>query len=75
MGYIQWQGFQAQKRLLEDMKDDLHINLAKKDLHKSRPEYYENFPLDVFRDKIAEEIWTTKYMYTMKMKGKTHQSS
>jgi hypothetical protein len=28
-GYIQWQGSQAQKSLLEDTKNDMHINLTK----------------------------------------------
>jgi hypothetical protein len=39
--YIQWQGSQAQNSLLEYIEEDLHIHLAKQDLYKSRPEYYE----------------------------------
>jgi hypothetical protein len=31
--------------------------------------YYENFPLDVFRDKVKQEIRTSKYLYTIEERG------
>jgi hypothetical protein len=40
------------------------------DLHGSCPEYNENFPPNAFRDKLNQEIWTAKYLYTLKIRGK-----
>ena len=37
----------------------------------TRSEFYDEFPLQVFRDKIRQEIRTSKYVYTMKVRGKT----
>jgi len=69
-GYIQWQGSEAQKLLKEDLENNLHETMEKKDLFRSRPEYYENFPLNVFRDKVYQEIRTAKYLHTTAVKGK-----
>lgn len=69
-GYIQWQGSEAQAFMLEDIDNNLHLNPNKKEFWLSRAEYCENFPLDVFRDKIAQEIRTAKYIHTLKVKGK-----
>jgi hypothetical protein len=43
--------------------------MIRMDLYGSRPEYYENFPLDAFRDKVNQEIRTAKYLYTLKIRG------
>jgi len=69
-GYIQWQGSEAQRLCLEDLKEKRHENVSRKDFFGSRPEYYENFPLDVFRDKVNQEIRTAKYLHTLEVKGK-----
>lgn len=69
-GYIQWQGSDAQKLLKEDIEDGRHLSMSKVDLHSSRVEYYENFPLDVFRDKLNQEIRTAKCLHTLEVKGK-----
>jgi hypothetical protein len=74
-GYEEWQGSTARTLLLEDMEADLHLSLGKKELYASRPEYYEEFPLAVFRDKVNQEIRTGKYLHTVKVKGKQHKSS
>ena len=73
-GCIQWQGSEARELLLEDM-EELHITLGKEELWGKRPEYFEYFPLKVFRDKIYQEIRTAKYIYACQVKGKLHKSS
>ena len=75
-GYIQWQGSEAQKLARQDIAEDRHKTpMGKKGLYNSRAEYYENFPLKVFRDKLNQEIKTAKYLYTLKAKGKHHKAS
>jgi hypothetical protein len=74
-GCSQWQGSEAQELLLDDMEAGLVQQLGKKELWGSRPEYYETFPLPVFRDKIYQEIRTAKYIYTCQVKGKLHKAS
>lgn len=70
LGYIQWQGSDAQACLLEDIANNKHEGISKKELWLSNPEYFQNFPLDVFRDKFWQEIRTKKYSHTLKVKGK-----
>ena len=48
----------------------VHKMLSRFELYGSRPEYYQNFPLDAFRDKVNQEIRTSKYLYTLKVRGK-----
>ena len=74
-GYIQWQKSEAQERLLEDIEAGFLESMGKKELYESRREYYENFPLDVFRDKIAQEVRAAKYLHTLRVKGKSHKAS
>lgn len=74
-GYIQWQGSEAQELLLQDMEQKLHETLGKMELYGTRREYYEQFPLSVFRDKIYQEQRTAKYLHTCRVMGKLHKSS
>ena len=74
-GYPEWQGSEAQKLLLEDIEAGLHEDLEKITLWESRPEYCEAFPLEVFRDKIAQEVRAAKYLHTLKVKGKQFRAS
>ena len=68
-GYIQWQGSKAQELLLQDIEDGRHLE-GKMNLWALRPQYYENFPLKVFRDKLNQELRTAKYLYTLRERGK-----
>jgi hypothetical protein len=68
-GYIQWQGSDAQDMLLDDIMNGLHIGNKPKKLWESRPEYFEQFPLNAFRSKIEQEIRTAKYLHTCREKG------
>lgn len=74
-GYIQWQGSEAQESLLEDIEAGFHQSMGKKELWESRPEYYENFHLAAFRDKVYQEERTAKYLHTLRIKGKSHKAS
>lgn len=69
-GYAQWQGSEAQKMLQLDIKNKVHESMSKKELHESREVYFENYPLNVFRDYFWQEIRTAKYLHTIKVKGK-----
>ena len=68
-GYVQWQGSEAQKLLKIDIDAGRHNSMKKKALWLSRPEYHNEFPLKVFRDKIDQEERTAKYLHTIKVKG------
>lgn len=69
-GYINWQGSEVQQLCLQDIENGLHKSMSRLDLYGSREEYYKNFPLDAFRDKVAQELRTAKYLHTIKVKGK-----
>ena len=77
-GYIQWQGSNAQRLLKKDIKDGTLYKYTKENYPKhhkmqfwlTRPEYYDEFPLSVFRDKIRQEIGSAKYLHTLKVRGK-----
>jgi hypothetical protein len=73
-GYIQWQG-SAQALLKQDLEEGNHNRMSKMDLWSSRVEYYQDFPLGAFRDKVYQEIRTGKYLHTLEKKGKQHKSS
>ena len=69
-GYIQWQGSEAQALCREDIEHGLHKSMSRMELFGSRSEYYKNFPLKEFRDKVRQEIRTAKYLHTLAVKGK-----
>jgi len=77
-GYIQWQGSDAQRLLKKDIKDGILAKYTKENYPKNhkmefwltRPEYYNEFPLPVFRDKMRQEIRSAKYIHTLKVRGK-----
>jgi hypothetical protein len=71
-GYPEWQGSEPQRLLKIDLKAKKQDAMAKMDLWDSKPEFYENFPLNVFRDKINQEIQTAKYLHTCREQGKLH---
>jgi hypothetical protein len=74
-GYSEWQGSDAQSLLRDDIEAEKHNQMSKIDLWESRAEYFEDFPLGVFRDKIKQEIRTAKYLHTCREKGKLHVTS
>jgi hypothetical protein len=70
LGYVQWQGSEAQALLLADIEAGKHLTMTKQQLWLSNEEYSRNFPLQAFRDKFWQEIRTAKYFHTLKEKGK-----
>jgi len=56
-GYPVFQGSEAERLLKEDMDEGLHEELAPKALYNRREEYKE-WPLDVFRGHIQQELRT-----------------
>jgi hypothetical protein len=73
--YIQWQGSEAQELLLQEMEQKSHETLGRMELYGTQQEYYKQFPLSVFRDKIYQKQRTAKYLYTCRVMGKLHKSS
>ena len=69
-GYIQWQGSEAQVKAQKDISTGEHVKLGMEGLWAARPAYYTNFPLEVWRDKIRQEIRTAKYLHTLEVKGR-----
>ena len=74
-GYPEWQRTEAQRLLKIDLEAKKQDTISKMDLWDMKPEFYEHFPLKVFRDKINQEIWTAKYLQTIKERGKLHLAS
>jgi hypothetical protein len=74
-GYPEWQGSEAQRLLKLDIEAGKHTRMSKTDLHDSNREYYENYPLDTFRDKVYQELRTAKYLHTCREMGKLHVAS
>ena len=73
--YIQWQGSEAQELLRQDIQEKNHEKMSKIDHWGSRVEYFTEFPLDAFRDKLYQEIRTAKYSHTLKERGKKKKKS
>ena len=69
-GHIQWQGSDAQELALQHIKDNAHSKMKWKDWHGEHPEFYENFELSVFKDKIRQELRTAKCLHTLEVRGK-----
>lgn len=70
-GYPEWEGSDAQRLLLQDLADGKHDNMKPKKLRATRPEYCL-FPKKVFRDHIYQMLRTEKYLYQLKVKGKSN---
>jgi hypothetical protein len=70
-GYRQWQGSEAQIMARKDIKDVNFEGMGKyRRLYNSRALYYQEYPYEAFKDKIRQEIRTSKYKHTIKVRGK-----
>jgi len=74
-GYLQWQGLDAQRLLKLDISQNFHETKGCKALYESQSEYFQGWPIDVFRQKFNQEICTGKYLHTLKVRGKFHKAS
>jgi hypothetical protein len=71
-GYIQWQGSEAQLMAHRDIKGAKFEGSGKyRRLYNSRAIFYQEFPYEAFKDKIRQEIRTSKYKHTITVRGKT----
>jgi hypothetical protein len=73
--YPEWQGSEAQRLLKLDIVAGKHTRMSKTNLHELNIEYYKNFPLDAFCDKVYQEIRTGEYLHTCREMGKLHVAS
>ena len=55
-GYGRWDQAEAKTQLRADVKNNLHKSMKPKDLRQSKIEVYGQFPLDVFRNHIYQEL-------------------
>ena len=69
-GYIQWQGSEAQELALKHIANNVHNTTKWSDWHSEHIEFYRDFPLDAFKDKIRQELRTAKYLHTLEVRGK-----
>ena len=67
---IQWQGSSAQRLAEEDVDNNLQVILRYRGLYDSRPEYYNEFLYDVFKDKVRQVFRNKKYVEYIKQKRK-----
>lgn len=63
--YPEWEGHKAQELLVQDMADGKHEEMTPMQLRQTRAEYRE-FPLDVFRSHIYQDIRTEKWLKYLK---------
>jgi hypothetical protein len=63
-----WQGSEAQKLLCQDIQNGKHPAMKPKDLFETRAEYYLDYTLDFFREKIYQEKKAFKHKEYIKDK-------
>jgi hypothetical protein len=56
--------------ILEKYTKENYPENYKMEFWLTRPEYYDEFPLPVFRDKMRQEKRSTKYIHTLNVRGK-----
>jgi len=69
-GYIQWQGSDAQKQAIQDIKNGLLESMGYKKLYMDRDVYIEQFPFEDWSDKMRQEISKSKFIHSLKVLGK-----
>jgi hypothetical protein len=61
-GEPRWEGSEAERLLKLDVDDQKHKTVKPIELYKSRPEYYEHYPLEIFRNHIYQEVRLRKFV-------------
>jgi hypothetical protein len=67
-GEPRWEGSEAVRLLRLDMDEGKHHTMRPRDLYQTRPQYYEKYPLTVFRGHIDQEERRRKYFVFLKKK-------
>ena len=65
-GEPRWEGSEAQRLLRQDIDLGNHLDLMPRDLFMSEPDYYDNYPLEVFRKHIEQEVKLRKFLHQYK---------
>lgn len=60
-GLPHWPDSEAKELLNQDIDQGKHLILSKEDLWKSKPEYWECFPFEIFVKHVHQEIKTRKF--------------
>lgn len=71
-GEKRWDGSDAQRLLKIDMEAGIHEQMSPQELHNSRPEYYEDFSLKVFRKHIEQAKQSAKKFKNDRKRKKGH---
>lgn len=72
-GLPYWPDSDAKVKLAEDMDAGKHKILSGEQLWASRPEYYENYPVDTFIKHIFQEERSRKFLlYCQEQRNKKH---
>jgi hypothetical protein len=61
-GEPRWEGSEAERLLRQDMDEGNHKKMKPELLYNTRKEYYENYPLKVFREHIHQEDRRRKFL-------------
>ena len=62
-GEPRWQGSEAERLLKLDVGEKKHLTMEPRELHATRPEYYENYMLEGFRQHIHQEVRFRKLIH------------
>lgn len=68
-GRPMWQGSEAQKLLIQDIKNGRHKAMKPKLLYESRDKYHEDYDQDFFRERIYKEVKALKREAWVKAKA------
>ena len=71
-GEPRWEGSETERLLRLDMDEGKHENMKPIDLYQTREEYYDNFPLKVFRKHIDQEKRRRKFLAYHAAKNSKH---
>ena len=69
LGMIQWQGSEAQEYVLRDIEEDIHLSIGYRSMYDLRPEYFNYFDYQTFKQKVRQEVKTKKYHTTMAIRN------
>ena len=73
-GFVHWQGSKSQELAQQDIEAGL-LQQGFRTLYQSRQEYFMEYDFESWSDKIRQEIKTKKYLYTLKVRGKSYKAS
>lgn len=74
-GEPRWEGSETERLLRLDMDESKHKTMKPQQLYQSRKEYYDNYPLTVFREHIYQEEKRRKFMAQYGSRNKNQTSN